>query len=175
VSRGKRAIVRSKYAKELIECRFECCKLPDVTLKSKNSKGRDKVTIWKFIKRICLILTNKVETNGSMTVGTFALLTAMTFKIIAIIGFALFCIGGYYVVVNAIDWEWNNTVRIASNIFALVLIVMILLFVGGYSVIIWGASNEVEKETDKNFVVSVFSGLVSFAALIVALVALVKE
>lgn len=174
MSREKRALVRSKYVKELIECRFECYKLPDVILKAKNSKGTDKITLWKFIKRIWLILTNKVDTNGSMTVGTFALLTAMTLKIVAFIGFALFCFGGYYVVVSTLDWEWNNTARIASNIFALVLIVMILLFVGGYSVIIWGASNEVEKEKDKNFVVSVFSGLVSFAALIVALVTLVK-
>ena len=36
-------------------------------------------------------------------------------------------------------------------------------------------AKEIETEKDRNYIISVFSGIVSFAALIVALVALFKE
>ena len=35
-------------------------------------------------------------------------------------------------------------------------------------------TNEIDKEKDRNYIVDVFSAIVSFAALIVALVALLK-
>ena len=36
-------------------------------------------------------------------------------------------------------------------------------------------NNKIETEKDRNYIISVFSGIVSFAALIVALVVLFKE
>jgi hypothetical protein len=39
----------------------------------------------------------------------------------------------------------------------------------------WKSAKEIETEKDRNYIISVFSGIVSFAALIVALVALFKE
>ena len=52
---------------------------------------------------------------------------------------------------------------------------VLLISLGAYCIIMWKAAKEIEREKDKNFIVSVFSGIVSFAALIVALVALFKE
>ena len=43
-----------------------------------------------------------------------------------------------------------------------------------YSFLLWKSAKEVETEKDRNYIISVFSGIVSFAALIVALVALFK-
>ena len=40
--------------------------------------------------------------------------------------------------------------------------------------ILWKSAKEIETEKDRNYIISVFSGIVSFAALIVALVALFK-
>ena len=43
-----------------------------------------------------------------------------------------------------------------------------------YSLVLWRAAKEVNTEKDRNYIIALFSGVVSFAALIVALVALVK-
>ena len=40
--------------------------------------------------------------------------------------------------------------------------------------ILFNIAREIKKEKDRNYIISVFSGIVSFAALIVALVALIK-
>jgi hypothetical protein len=55
-------------------------------------------------------------------------------------------------------------------IFAFVVTVALAL----YSMLLWKSAKEIEKENDRNYIISVFSGIVSFAALIVALVALFK-
>ena len=55
---------------------------------------------------------------------------------------------------------------------ARLLLPLIGFVAGSYAVLLWKAAKEIEIEKDKNYIVSVFSGLVSFAALIIALVAL---
>ena len=65
-----------------------------------------------------------------------------------------------------------NTVmgNVFSIAFAMALFVVLLL----YSFLLWKSAKEIETEKDRNYIISVFSGIVSFAALIVALVALFK-
>ena len=70
-----------------------------------------------------------------------------------------------------VPWQgWNIASNIVGILFAILVSVTVLL----YMVIFWGAANDVKHEKDKNYVISVFSGLVSVAALIVAVVALFK-
>lgn len=45
---------------------------------------------------------------------------------------------------------------------------------GVFAATFWKAATEIRREKDRNYVVAVFAGLTSFAALIVALVALIK-
>ena len=45
---------------------------------------------------------------------------------------------------------------------------------GVFAATFWKAATEIKRETDRNYIVAVFAGLVSFAALVVALVALIK-
>ena len=52
--------------------------------------------------------------------------------------------------------------------------VAFVVIVGMFSLIFRAAANEMAKEKDRDYVVAVFSGIVSFAALIIALVALLK-
>ena len=56
-----------------------------------------------------------------------------------------------------------------SSVIALLIISMLLFCV------LFNIAKEISKEKDRNYIISVFSGTVSFAALIVALVALFKE
>ncbi|MBO5462744.1 MAG: hypothetical protein J6A49_05460 [Clostridia bacterium] len=155
-------------------------KLAEAIVKAQNrvdeeqsyQENKTKITIKDYIKAIVLILRNKSNTQGNLTVSIFAVLTSLTFKIIAITGFFL-TIAGIYIAVNCILHGFdvgNITLWIIFGIVLIVLSVIVFL----YSVIIWGASHEVEKEKDKNYIVSVFSGIVSFVALIIAIIALVK-
>lgn len=137
-----------------------------------NEENKTKNTIKDYIKAIGLILKNKGNTQGNLTVSIFVLLISITFKLISITGFCVTVIGVIIAVkcfLHGLD-VGNIALWI---IFAIVLIVLsVIVFL--YSVIIWGASYEVEREKDKNYIVSVFSGIVSFAALIIAIIALVK-
>lgn len=60
------------------------------------------------------------------------------------------------------------------KIVAMVILPLTSFVAGSYAVLLWKSAKEIETENDKNYIVSVFSGLVSFAALVVALVALIK-
>lgn len=137
-----------------------------------NQENKTKITIRDYIKAIVSILRNNGNTQGNLTVSIFVLLISMTFKFISITGFFVSLMGiviAIKCILHGLD-VGNIALWIISAIILIVLSVIVFL----YSVIIWGASHEAEKEKDKNYIVSVFSGIVSFAALIIAIIALVK-
>lgn len=108
------------------------------------------------------------------TLGTFA-----TPLIIAFYGLSI--LGWFFVVAVPIgvynSWntfQWSNVTECISSITILLLMLGIEATVALYSILLWKSAKEVEAETDRNYIISMFSGVVSFAALIVALVALAK-
>lgn len=133
---------------------------------------KTKITIKDYIKAIGLILKNKSDTKGNLTASIFVLLISMTFRFIAFTGFS-FALTGVIVAIKCI-LHGIDVGNIALWVISAIGLIILSVFIFLYSVIIWGASNEVEKEKDKNYIVSVFSGIVSFAALIIAVIALVK-
>ena len=44
-----------------------------------------------------------------------------------------------------------------------------------FGTILIGSANEIEREKDRNYIADVFSGIIGFVALIVALIALYKQ
>ena len=107
--------------------------------------------------------------------GTFTLPLMLAFYGTSIFGWLLIaaCFGAIYT-----KWDtfiWDSFLGCFSSIVTLLVFLEIIIMVALYSVLLWKAAKEIEKETDRNYVVSMFSGVVSFAALIVALVALVKR
>lgn len=176
MSRLKKALIRSKHIDQLKDRKYQSFQLHDIVKVSKlEDQVTEKITLWKVLKEIWLTLTNKADTCGNMTSSAFAVLVSITFRAVAIFGFLIFALGIYGVVSYIPELSWGGWPETIRNIYILVMIALILLFLGLYSVIMWGASNEMRKERDKNYIVAVFSGVVSFAALIIALVALVKE
>ena len=108
--------------------------------------------------------------------NSFAFWVSLFFRIVPIFGIAVCVIGFITIIQYAINTAvWTSTNNIIVNIFALGTVGLFLIAFGAYCVIMWRAAKEIEQEKDKNFIVAVFSGIVSFAALIVALVALFKE
>ena len=73
--------------------------------------------------------------------------------------------------VAQMTWEFAN---IFSNVSTLVFIALVCVLLFLLSVLFRGAANDLKSEKDRNYIVALFSGLTSFAALIVALVALIK-
>ena len=142
-----------------------------VNISENTKQKKDKFTLKLFFSAIGHILKGDVETQGELTTGSFAILSAAVFRLIAIVGITFagvfaWALGRAAITVTWIGWGiLTNAIEVLTGI---VIIISIIL----YSVFLWGASNEIMKEKDKNFVIAVFSGMVSFAALIVALVTL---
>lgn len=112
---------------------------------------------------------SKKFTSGMFSISVFVIL-----RVIALLGwiiaFALL-IGS----INAfIEMSWNNFSTISGNIFQIIYSITITVLLVLYPLMLWKSAKEIETEKDRNYIISVFSGIVSFAALIVALVALFK-
>lgn len=108
--------------------------------------------------------------------NSFAFWISLFFRVVPIFGMAVCVIGSITIIQYAINTAvWTSTNNTIANIFALGTVGLFLIAFGAYCIIMWRAAKEIEQEKDKHFIVAVFSGIVSFAALIVALVALFKE
>ena len=116
------------------------------------------------------------EANQSkkFTSGMFSMSVFVILRVIAllswIIAFALL-IGS---IKTFIEMSWNDFSTISGNIFQIIYSITITVLLVLYPLMLWKSAKEIETEKDRNYIISVFSGIVSFAALIVALVALFK-
>ena len=112
---------------------------------------------------------SKKFTSGMFSVSVFVIL-----RVIALLGwiiaFALL-IGS---INTFIEMSWNDFSTISGNIFQIIYSITITVLLVLYPLMLWKSAKEIETEKDRNYIISVFSGIVSFAALIVALVALFK-
>lgn len=138
-------------------------------------KTTEKVSMWALFKAIFKIIFCKAETHG-LTNSFFSAVTSFCFKLFGYVGcissLLMFGIALY----NVFMIDWSITI-LKSSFYEYIVYFIIaglsaIFFI--FSVMMIGASREVEKEKDKNYVVAIFSGIVSFAALVVALVAMMK-
>lgn len=134
-----------------------------------NFSTKEKFRILK--KGIVQIITCKNKTESALTTGFFAILVSFLFRAVAIFGIFAFValMVGLDATCNKMIWEdW----QIILNVFTIATIILIGIAILMYSLIIWGSATEIENEKDKNYIISVFSGIVTFVALIAALIAL---
>ena len=145
-------------------------KLAQAIIKAQNQQIKDKDIPEE---KIWLILSNKKDTNGMFTMSLFSMFTSLLFKVIAIIGFVL---GPIIIVVTICSTV--ELIKTGNNIFFTILtaitFIAVSIFMMVFMIIVWGASNEIDKEKDRNYVISVFSSIISLVALIVAIIALLK-
>ena len=69
---------------------------------------------------------------------------------------------------------WSGAETIIGNIITIGFIAVICVMVGLFAYRLEGAADEIKKERDKYYIVSIFSGLVGFVALVIAVIALLK-
>ena len=117
---------------------------------------------------------DEANKKRKFTSGSFAMLITVAFR-----GFSIF-VGLLCVAILAAliftwnSFKWNTFANAAGSIMALFMFISFAIVAGIYAVLLWKSAKEIETEKDRNYIISVFSGIVSFAALIVALVALFK-
>ena len=112
--------------------------------------------------------------NKKFTSSVLALIVIFTLRIVSVFGWILVATMPFAIVNMAQSLIWNEFGNIVSNVFIIVFAISMLIFIGLYSVLLWKSAKEIDSEKDRNYIISIFSGIVSFAALIVALVALFK-
>jgi len=150
-------------------------KLAEAIVKANNTEkeynnSKEKLN---FLKVIYYIVFNQKQTNGKMISGLLSGLIALIFNIMAILGMGVF-VCGIIAMINIIKsciWSLN---AIPYNIAAIIAMIAFVLVIAMFSLLFRAAANEMEKEEDRDYIIAVFSGIVSFAALVVALVAILK-
>lgn len=121
-----------------------------------------------FWRAVWTIITNRYDTNGQWVSSAFSYILYVFFRLIAIVG-AFFAIG--LPAYGFINLQWVGFQSIITIAYVVIISVSVLLL----TLILWGMANEIANERDRNYILGVFSCIVSLAALIVALVALFKE
>ncbi len=109
------------------------------------------------------------ENGNSVIMQEF---TSLLFAILAwamAIGSVLLFASSIYVAIAIIDWSIE---RLIGNIVSLLLIFVLCVLCFVISVIIKVMSNDVKREKDRHYVLALFSGIISFVALIISLVSL---
>lgn len=117
------------------------------------------------------LLMRKRDTGSACTTAAFAFIVSLLFEVLAVVGFVLVVFGIYAGIRTLISADWSAFNAII-NIAFLAIWFGIIFVLGLYSVIIWASAKEIERTEDNTFVLGVFSGVTSLAALIVSLVAL---
>ncbi len=127
-----------------------------------------------FFKSVWKILKGERSKDGSFLSAPFTIIIYLLYRIIAIIGFFAMIVLDVESVIAFTKMSWQGT-QIIGNIIAAIIVIVVSAAIFLYMLLFWGAANEIEHEKDKNYVMSVFSGLVSVASLIVAIIILIKE
>lgn len=125
-----------------------------------------------FWTSIWYIIRNKKKTNGDLLAASMSMLMSLVFNILAFVfaigavilaGFFINCI--YELFAEGLDGNIIGNALLYAPFSCLSAVLALLMR---------GIANDISWENNKNYIVAVFSGIVSFAALIVALVALFK-
>lgn len=124
-----------------------------------------------LFQSILQILKGKKSSDGRFLVAPFAVIVSVVYRMIFIVGLIALILLAVAMVQSLASASWQGW-AIVGNIIVIILGIAILFTLFLYLIVFWGAANDVEQEKDKNYVINVFTGLVSLAALIVAIVAL---
>lgn len=141
----------------------------------KSSQGNEnsKVERIGFWKALFMIIKGSNKTDGNFTSKILASLLSVGFNFLAVLCVLVIpaALIAFFRLMPSTIWTIEN---IAANIVVVVFFVIIIVLLLLVAIMFRGAANEIEGERDRDYVVAVFSGVVSFVALIVALIALVR-
>lgn len=132
----------------------------------------EKIFFWK---KCWALLRGKLDTKGEMLSGSMALLVSYLYGALALGCLIISFLYIVYICSDFAELHWNGLNAIITNVLTLsleILFVCFLLIIG-----LWakGAANDIIHEKDKAYVATVFGGVVSFVALLTAIIALILQ
>ena len=132
----------------------------------------EKISFWKAIK---IIVKNERPTNGTMVSKILASLLSVGCNIMALIlvGVAiLFLVCSMQVIFNQDYIVLNDYLTAICISFFTAFIFLLALLI---ALLFRASANEIKAENDRNYIIALFSGIVSFVALIIALIAMFND
>lgn len=121
------------------------------------------VRVWKFL--------HAKESDGRFTSGWMSLLLSYFFKGLAIAFGLLTLLLVPAIIISAINLSWMG-IQIFYNILCLLAVVMVPMVTFLLTLFSLCTAKEIEIEKDRNYLSSVFSGIVSLVALVISIIAL---
>lgn len=173
VFRSTTEIDYDKLAKAIVKAQQEAKEQKEDENQPEENDNK-KLTLRENLKLIWLIIRNKVESNGTMTSNLLGGVMSLVFNFLAIFSLIILVIGivASVIVYQDFTWSWNTAsgnVIIIGCCVCFEVVVMVVAF------IFRCVANEIGKEKDRNYIISVFSALVAFVALVVTVVDKVKD
>jgi hypothetical protein len=127
-----------------------------------------------FWKAVWLIIRGKASKESRFATALMSGILSVGFNFM--FGFGIFFLAAIGVaflnllsrMVQECGYSFENIVKL---VFTLLMFVLTFLI----SLLFKGAANDIKKEEDRNYIVALFSGVVSFVALIISIVALFQK
>lgn len=139
--------------------------------KETEDNSAKKVSFKEFWKMVGMIIINKKASNGQLAAGLLSVSMTALFNTLAVVA-VLAMIGGIIAIVKtAFSFSWSAD-SFYANVITILLSCLLIVLLAVLALYFRGVANEIAAEKDRNYIVAVFSGLVSFVALIVAFVSL---
>lgn len=126
-----------------------------------------------LFRGVWAVITNKQDTQSEFTKGTFILLMSYLLNMCACALVLFSVIGVCALVYEVFVLDWSTIVAWISNLTVLIIMLFLCSISFLFAIMLRGFANEVEREEDRNYIIALFSGIVSFVALIISLIALV--
>lgn len=112
--------------------------------------------------------------GGKYTKGVLTLPLSLFFRAISVIGWMIVLFSPYSLIQTFRKVSWDKVDTVFGNVFSIITVLAMMFSIALFSLILWKAAKEIEDEKDRYYLVALFSGIVSFIALIVAIIALYK-
>lgn len=137
--------------------------------KKNDKKGQSKIKmLWHIWRGDAVVYDDE---GNSRIVQDFTAWLFSFFAWILLVATILFVGATIYVSIEVIDWSAK---KIFGNIVALFFIGVVSIFCFAISFILKVMSHDIKREKDRHYVLALFSGMVSFVAMIISLIALFK-
>lgn len=140
-------------------------------LKKQQSKSHDNKS---FFHLVWTVIRNSEDTQGQFIKTTFVFLMSYLLNVFFVLLGLLSVVGAYFTIQEIFVLSWNSISTCIVNTFMIMLMLLLCAIAFLFSILLKGFANEVEREKDKDYIVAIFSGIVSFIALIVAVIALLR-
>lgn len=167
VFRSTTEIDYEKLAKAIVKAQQDVEEQKQIE-KQQEKNNKEKLSVSQIRELIWAVITNKAESNGTLTSSFIGSVLSSTFNLIALFAVVVFVLGIFATVITIKGFDWTIN-SMPSNIIMIALCVVFELIVAIISFVFRCIANEIAKEKDRNYIIAVFSAVVAFAAMIVAI------